>query len=70
MCEAGPVLRLQQVVVASTLKQKVNGVNLAFRLYNNIAATTFSVRTAYSVRGGDSDRPSDYYESPQVYVDG
>jgi hypothetical protein len=49
VCEAGPVLRLQQVVVASTLKQKVNGVTLAFRLYNNVAATKFSVRTAYTV---------------------
>lgn len=49
MCEAGPVVRLQQVVVASTLKQKMNGLNLAFRLYNNVAATTFSVRAAYTV---------------------
>jgi len=49
VCEAGPVVRLQQVVVASTLKQKMNGLNLAFRLYNNVAATTFSVRAAYTV---------------------
>ena len=54
------MLRLQQVVIASTLEQKMNDVRLAFRRCNGVTATTFSVRNTYTVlRGGDSNRRAD-----------
>lgn len=53
------MLRLQQVVIASTLEQKMNDVRLAFRRCNGVAAT-FSVRNTYTaLRGGDSNRRAD-----------